>query len=86
VKVIAVCVGLLSALSVNAQGAINAEGAAIAQGAVIPEGAVRAKLVSQRVVASFPGTPILICRYSGPGAAYEVVASAETCAPYLTLS
>jgi hypothetical protein len=46
---------------------------------------LRAKLVGQRVVSSYPGTPILVCRYAGPGATYEVVASAATCARYLEL-
>jgi hypothetical protein len=67
-KTIAVCAGLLLALSANA------------------DAVVRAKLVSQRLVSSFPGTPILICRYLGPEARYEVVASSPKCAPYFPLS
>jgi hypothetical protein len=47
---------------------------------------LRARLVGQRVVSSYPGTPILVCRYAGPGATYEVVASAATCARYLELN
>jgi len=47
---------------------------------------VRAKLVGQRVIAIYPRAPILICRYAGPDAKYEIVASSEKCAPYLTLS
>jgi hypothetical protein len=47
---------------------------------------LRAKLVGQRVVNSYPGAPILVCRYAGPGATYEVVASAATCARYLELN
>jgi hypothetical protein len=46
---------------------------------------MRAKLVGRRIVSSYPGTPILVCRYAGPGATYEVVASAATCARYLKL-
>jgi hypothetical protein len=66
-KAIALCAGLLIALSAGAQD----------QG--------HAKLVGRRVVSSYPGTPILVCRYAAPGATYEVVASAATCAPYLVL-
>jgi hypothetical protein len=47
---------------------------------------VQAKLVGQRLVSSFPGTPVLVCRYAGPEARYEVVAAAGACAPYLELS
>jgi hypothetical protein len=46
---------------------------------------MRAKLVGRRIVSSYPGAPILVCRYAGPGATYEVVASAATCARYLKL-
>jgi hypothetical protein len=46
----------------------------------------RAKLVGQRVVSSFPGNPILICRYRGPEAVYEVIASKPTCDRYFELS
>jgi hypothetical protein len=67
-KAIAICAGLLIALSAGAQGQ------------------PRAKLVGRRVVSSYPGTPILVCRYAGAGATYEVVASAATCAPYLELN
>jgi hypothetical protein len=47
---------------------------------------VRAKLVGERVISSFPGTPILICEYLGPEAKYEVVASTARCARYFKLS
>ncbi len=47
---------------------------------------LRAKLVGRRLVSSYPGTPILVCQYAGPGAKYEVVASAATCARYLKLN
>jgi hypothetical protein len=47
---------------------------------------VRAKLVGQRVISSFPGNPILICRYRGPEAVYEVIASKPTCERYFELS
>lgn len=47
------------------------------------EPSVRAKLVGQRIVDSYPGAPILVCRYTGPRATYEVVASSSSCAPYL---
>ncbi|MGD0501290.1 MAG: hypothetical protein ABSD02_00990 [Steroidobacteraceae bacterium] len=67
-KAIAICAGLLIALSANAQDPL------------------RAKLVGQRVVSSYPGTPILVCQYAGPGAKYEVVASAGTCARYIKLN
>jgi hypothetical protein len=67
-KAIAICAGLLIALSAAAQDP------------------ARAKLVGQRVISSYPGAPILVCQYAGPGAKYEVVASAATCARYLKLS
>ena len=47
---------------------------------------VQAKLVGQRLVSSFPGAPVLVCRYAGPEARYEVVAATSTCAPLLELS
>jgi len=47
---------------------------------------LRAKLVGQRVISSYPGAPILVCRYAGPGAKYEVVSSAGTCARYIKLN
>ena len=47
---------------------------------------VRAVLVGQRVVSSFPGNPILICRYAGPEANYEIVAPKSRCAHYFKLS
>jgi hypothetical protein len=47
---------------------------------------VQAKLIGQRLVSSFPGAPVLICRYAGPEARYEVVAATNTCAPVLDLS
>jgi hypothetical protein len=67
-KAIAVCAGLLIALSAGAQDQ------------------ARAKLVGRRVVSTYPGTPILVCRYTARDATYEVVASAATCAPYLELN
>jgi hypothetical protein len=47
---------------------------------------VQAKLIGQRVVSSFPGSPVLVCQYQGSEARYEVVASTRTCAPSLPLS
>jgi hypothetical protein len=47
---------------------------------------VRAVLVGQRVVSSYPGSPILICRYAGPEANYEIVAPKSRCARYFKLS
>ena len=47
---------------------------------------VQAKLVGQRLVSSFPGAPVLVCRYAGPEARYEVVAATSACAPVLELS
>jgi hypothetical protein len=47
---------------------------------------VQAKLVGQRLVTSFPGPPVLVCRYAGPEARYEVVAATDACAPFLELS
>jgi hypothetical protein len=67
-KTIAICAGLLIALSAAAQEPL------------------RAKLVGQRIVRSYPGSPILVCQYAGPGAKYEVVASTATCARYLELN
>ena len=45
----------------------------------------RAELVGQRVISSFPGSPILVCRYRTAQAKYEVVAASASCAPYLAL-
>lgn len=45
----------------------------------------RAELVGQRLIASYPGSPILVCRYRTAAAKYEVVASSAVCAPYLAL-
>ena len=45
----------------------------------------RAELVGQRVISSYPGSPILVCRYRTAQAKYEVVASSASCAPYLAL-
>jgi hypothetical protein len=67
-KAIAICAGLLIALSAAAQDP------------------ARAILVGQRVISSYPGAPILVCRYAGAGAKYEVVTSSATCARYLKLS
>jgi hypothetical protein len=47
---------------------------------------VQAKLVGQRLVSTFPGAPVLVCRYAGPEARYEVVAATSACAPFLELS
>ncbi len=66
-RAIALCAGLLIALSAAAQDP------------------VRAKLVGRRVVDSYPGAPILVCQYAGPGATYEVVASSGSCARYIEL-
>jgi len=45
----------------------------------------RAELVGQRMVSSYPGSPILVCRYRTAQAKYEVVAVSASCAPYLAL-
>jgi hypothetical protein len=45
----------------------------------------RAELVGQRSISSFPGSPILVCRYRSASANYEVVAASASCAPYLAL-
>ena len=45
----------------------------------------RAKLVGQRTITSYPGAPILVCRYLTAQARYEVVAASASCAPYLVL-
>jgi hypothetical protein len=45
----------------------------------------RAELVGQRVISSYPGSPILVCRYRTAEAKYEVVAATASCAPYLAL-
>jgi hypothetical protein len=45
----------------------------------------RAELVGQRVISSYPGSPILVCRYRTAEAKYEVVAASASCAPYLAL-
>ena len=47
---------------------------------------VQAKLVSQRTASSSPEAPVLVCRYAGPEARYEVVAATKACAPFLALS
>jgi len=47
---------------------------------------VQAKLTGTRLVSSFPGDPVLVCRYQGPEARYEVVAASGACAPFLELS
>jgi hypothetical protein len=54
--------------------------------AVNAEDSPRAKFVGQRVVSSYPGSPILVCEYRTAQARYEVVAAAASCAPYLVLS
>ena len=71
-KAIAICAGLLFTLAAGAQDHGQDQ--------------MRARLVGRRVVSSYPGTPILVCRYAGPDATYEVVASASTCARYLKLN
>jgi len=49
--------------------------------------AERAVLVGERVIASYPGSPILICQYAGPEARYEIVSPKNArCARYLPLS
>ena len=45
----------------------------------------RAELVGQRLISSYPGSPILVCRYRTAQAKYEVVAASASCAPYLAL-
>jgi hypothetical protein len=45
----------------------------------------RAELVGQRVISSYPGSPILVCRYRTAQAKYEVVAASASCARYLAL-
>jgi hypothetical protein len=45
----------------------------------------RAKLVGQRTITSYPGSPILVCRYLTAQVKYEVVAASASCAPYLAL-
>jgi hypothetical protein len=45
----------------------------------------RAELVGQRVISSYPGSPILVCRYRTAQAKYEVVAASASCAPFLAL-
>jgi hypothetical protein len=45
----------------------------------------RAALVGQRVISSYPGAPILVCRYRTAQAKYEVVAASASCAHYLAL-
>ncbi len=67
-KSVLLCVGLLVAMTANA------------------EVSVRAVLVGQRVVSSYPGSPILICRYAGPEANYEIVAPKSRCARFFKLS
>jgi hypothetical protein len=47
---------------------------------------VQAKLVGQHLIPSFPRAPVLVCRYAGTEARYEVVAATSTCAPFLALS
>jgi hypothetical protein len=71
-RAIAICAGLLFALAAGAQDH--------------GQDPLRAKLVGRRIVSAYPGTPILVCRYAGPDAKYEVVSSAATCARYLKLN
>ena len=59
-------------------------GLSIALAASAAEGP-RAKLVGQRTITSYPGAPILVCRYLTAQAKYEVVAASASCAPYLAL-
>ena len=44
-----------------------------------------AKLVGQRLITSYPGSPILVCRYLTAQARYEVVATSRSCPAYLAL-
>lgn len=46
----------------------------------------RAELVGQRLISSYPGSPILVCRYRTAQAKYEVVAASASCAPFLALA
>jgi hypothetical protein len=71
-KAIAICAGLLFALAAGAQDHA--------------QDPLRAKLIGRRVVSTYPGTPILVCRYAGPDAKYEVVSSDANCARYLKLN
>jgi hypothetical protein len=59
-------------------------GVSIAGAAGANDGA-RAELVGQRVITSYPGSPILICRYRTAQTKYEVLAASASCAPYLAL-
>ncbi|MGA2399744.1 MAG: hypothetical protein ABSG30_17035 [Steroidobacteraceae bacterium] len=45
----------------------------------------RAKLVSQRLITSYPGAPILVCKYVTAQTKYEVVAASTSCPAYLAL-
>jgi hypothetical protein len=45
----------------------------------------RAQLVGQRTITSYPGSPILVCRYRTSQAKYEVVAASTSCPAYLAL-
>jgi hypothetical protein len=54
-------------------------------GAACAADAPRAELVGQRVISSYPGSPILVCRYRMAQTKYEVVAASANCAPYLAL-
>src|ERR1700691_1345672 len=64
------------ALGVLLAGAAGAAGAAHSP---------RAELVGQRLISSYPGSPILVCRYRAAQAKYEVVAASASCAPYQAL-
>lgn len=44
-----------------------------------------APLVGQRLISSYPGSPILVCQYRVAQVKYEVVATSPRCAPYLAL-
>jgi hypothetical protein len=43
----------------------------------------RATLIGARVNRSFAGSPLLICKYSGAHANFEILAQSGTCAPYI---
>ena len=64
-RTLALCAGLLFAVSANA--AFSA----------------RATLIGQHLNRSFPGSPLLICEYSGSRAKFEILSQNGKCAPYI---
>lgn len=64
-KTLALCAGLLFAVSANA------------------ESSSRATLIGQHLNRSFPGSPLLICEYSGSRAKFEILSQNGKCAPYI---